>query len=102
VSVRDTGPAIVMTSVVVSAGFSLLMLSRFEVLFLVGLMTVVSAISAVAADLFVFPTIIGAAWRKSEASMGTEVAAQAVPGQAEPISLARRGSVDASQSGSHL
>ncbi len=65
-SVRDTGPAIVMTTVVVSAGFSLLMASRFEVLFLVGLMTVVSAIAAAAADLFLFPALIAIAWRRRE------------------------------------
>ncbi len=65
-SVRDTGPAIVMTTVVVSAGFSLLMASRFEVLFLVGLMTVVSAVAAVAADLYLFPALIAAAWHPSK------------------------------------
>lgn len=65
-SVRATGPAILITGVVVSAGFSLLMLSRFEVLFLVGFMTMVSGISAVAADLFVFPSIIAATWRRSQ------------------------------------
>lgn len=57
-SVRETGPAILMTTTVVCAGFSVLMASRFEVLFLVGLMTVVSALSAVAADLFVFPALV--------------------------------------------
>ncbi|UCF18979.1 MAG: MMPL family transporter, partial [Gemmatimonadota bacterium] len=62
-SVRDSGPAIVMTTVVVSAGFSLLILSRFEVLFLVGFLTVVAAISAAVADLFVFPSVIAATWR---------------------------------------
>jgi predicted RND superfamily exporter protein len=65
-AVRDTGPAILMTTLIVSAGFSLLMGSRFEVLFLVGFMTMVSAIAAVTADLFVFPAIIAAAWRRSE------------------------------------
>lgn len=77
-AVRDTGPAILMTTLIVSAGFSLLMGSRFEVLFLVGFMTVVSAIAAVTADLFVFPAIIAAAWRRSErrshASSGTQEA----------------------------
>jgi predicted RND superfamily exporter protein len=77
-AVRDTGPAILMTTLIVSAGFSLLMGSRFEVLFLVGFMTMVSAIAAVTADLFVFPAIIAAAWRRSEgrshASSGTQEA----------------------------
>jgi predicted exporter len=48
-----------MTSVIVSAGFALLMLSRFEVMYMVGLMTMVSAVTAVIVDLFVFPTLIG-------------------------------------------
>jgi predicted RND superfamily exporter protein len=64
-SVQDTGPAILMTTVVVSAGFSLLMASQFEVLFLVGLMTVVSALSAVCADLFLIPSILGMGRRAS-------------------------------------
>ena len=101
-SVRATGPAIVMTSLVVSAGFSLLMLSRFEVLYLVGLMTVVSAISAVAADLYMFPTIIRAAWRRPAASTRTDRAEPEVPSQVGPIPLARRGSVETSRLGSHL
>lgn len=59
-AVRDTGPAILMTSLIVGSGFALLMLSRFEVLFMVGLMTMISAAAAVVVDLFVFPTLIGA------------------------------------------
>ena len=57
-AVREAGPAMVMTTVVVWAGFSPLLASRFEVLFLVGLMTMVSAVTALAADLFVFPAIV--------------------------------------------
>ena len=53
------------STVVVSAGFSLLMASQFEVLFLVGLMTVVSALSAVCADLFLISSILGFASRAS-------------------------------------
>jgi predicted RND superfamily exporter protein len=63
-TIRDTAPAIVMTTVMVGAGFSVLMASRFEVLFLVGMMTVISALAAVAADLFVFPALIAVAWHK--------------------------------------
>ncbi len=63
-SVRETGPAILMTTTVVCAGFSVLMASRFEVLFLVGMMTVVSAISAVAADLLVFPALVTSLGRR--------------------------------------
>jgi predicted RND superfamily exporter protein len=66
-AVRDAGPAILMTSVIVSAGFALLMLSRFEVLYMVGLMTVVSAVTAVIVDLFVFPVLIGTAWHRTGA-----------------------------------
>lgn len=65
-SLRDTGPAILMTSLVVCAGFSILMASRFEVLFLVGFMTMVSALAAVAADLFAFPSIVAITWRGAE------------------------------------
>jgi predicted RND superfamily exporter protein len=57
-AVREAGPAMVMTTVVVCAGFSPLLASRFEVLFLVGLMTMVSATTALAADLFVFPALL--------------------------------------------
>jgi len=64
-AIRDTGPAILMTSVVVSAGFAVLMLSRFEVMYMVGLMTMVSAVTAVIVDLFVFPTLIGTAWKRT-------------------------------------
>ena len=64
-AVRDTGPAILMTSVVVSLGFAVLMLSRFEVLYMVGLMTMVSAVTAVIVDLFVFPTLIRRAGARS-------------------------------------
>ncbi len=66
-TLRDTAPAIVMATVMVGAGFSVLMASRFEVLFLVGMMTVISALAAVTADLFVFPTLIAVAWRKRPA-----------------------------------
>lgn len=63
-SVGDAGPAIVMTTVVVCAGFAPLVASRFEVLFLVGLMTMVSAIAALAIDLFVFPAIVSTCARE--------------------------------------
>jgi hypothetical protein len=66
-AVRDTGPAILMTSVVVSVGFAVLMLSRFEVLYMVGLMTMVSAVTAVIIDLFVFPTLMRRAGAPSAA-----------------------------------
>jgi predicted RND superfamily exporter protein len=72
-SVRETGPAILMTTTVVCAGFSVLMASRFEVLFLVGMMTVVSALSAVAADLLVFPALVTSlGWGSSKRSAGLE------------------------------
>ena len=80
-SLRETGRAILMTSLVVSAGFALLMASRFEVLFLVGFMTMVSALSAVAADLFVFPSIVAAAWGREPYSTAP------LPVTSGPISL---------------
>ncbi len=79
-SVREAGPAILMTTVVVSAGFAMLTFSRFEVLFLVGLMTVISAIAAVAADLFVFPALIATAWRRRAAEPAGRRERVAAPG----------------------
>jgi predicted RND superfamily exporter protein len=57
-SLRDGGPAIVIATLVVGLGFSLLIGSQFEVLFLVGLMTVVSAVAALFADLYALPAIL--------------------------------------------
>jgi hypothetical protein len=57
-ALRETGPALVMSTVVVSAGFSLLLLSHFELLYLLGLLTALTAISALAADLLVFPALV--------------------------------------------
>jgi hypothetical protein len=57
-ALRETGSALVMSSVVVSGGFSLLLFSRFELLFLLGLLTAVTAVSALAADLLLFPALI--------------------------------------------
>lgn len=64
--VRDTlrecleavGPAVLMTSVAMTAGFALLLGSQFQVLVLVGIMTAVSAVSAVVADLFALPSLV--------------------------------------------
>lgn len=56
----ETGPALVMSTVVVAAGFSLLLLSQFELLYLLGLLTAVTAVSALAADLLIFPALIEA------------------------------------------
>ena len=58
VTLLDTGPAILMTSVTMSAGFLLLTGSQFQILVLVGVMTVVSAAAAVAADLFLLPSLL--------------------------------------------
>ncbi len=71
-SVREAGPAVLLTTVVVSAGFVMLTFSRFEVLFLVGLMTVISALAAVVVDLFIFPALIGA-WVGSPVVRGSRV-----------------------------
>jgi predicted RND superfamily exporter protein len=57
-AIRETGPALVMSTFVVSAGFSLLLFSRFELLYLLGLLTAVTAVAALAADLLLFPAII--------------------------------------------
>ncbi len=57
-SLRDGGPAIVIATLVVGSGFSLLIGSQFEVLFLVGIMTAVSAVAALFADLYALPAIL--------------------------------------------
>ncbi len=57
-ALRDTGPALVMSTVVVGGGFSLLLLSRFELLHLVGLLTATAAVAALAADLYLFPALL--------------------------------------------
>jgi predicted RND superfamily exporter protein len=57
-AVSETGPALVMSTLVVSAGFSLLLLSQFELLYLLGLLTAVTAVSALAADLLLFPALV--------------------------------------------
>lgn len=60
-ALRDTGPALVMSTVVVSAGFALLLVSRFELLYLVGLLTAITAVAALSADLVLFPALLRAA-----------------------------------------
>jgi uncharacterized protein len=53
-----SGRAIVMTTLVVSAGFAALMVSQLELLSLVGMMTAVAALFAVVADLFIYPQLL--------------------------------------------
>ena len=57
-TLRETGPPILMTSLAMGAGFSLLLMSQFQVLVLVGTMTAVSVVAAVFADLFALPSLI--------------------------------------------
>jgi predicted RND superfamily exporter protein len=58
---REAGGVMVVTTAIVAAGFLLLTFSHFEVLFLIGLMTALSALTALVADLFVLPSIVGLA-----------------------------------------
>ncbi len=58
---RDAGAVMVVTTAVVATGFVILTASHFQVLFLIGFMTAVSAITALLADLFVLPSIVGLA-----------------------------------------
>lgn len=62
---RGTGRAVLVSAVVMAAGFAVLMASRFEVLFLVGSMFVLSVATTVAADLYFFPTVLRMVWRKN-------------------------------------
>ena len=57
-AVREVGPALIITTVVVCAGFSVLTVSRFQALFLIGLLTAASALFAVVADLIGFPALL--------------------------------------------
>jgi predicted RND superfamily exporter protein len=72
------GPGLVMNTVVVVSGFAVLMASHFEVLFLIGFMTLVSAVAALAANLFAFPAVLAAALRFAPAP-------RALPGQPEEV-----------------
>lgn len=53
-AIRETGPALVMSTVVVITGFALLLVSRFELLHLVGLLSAVTAVTALLGDLVLF------------------------------------------------
>ena len=64
-TLRETGPPILMTSLAMAAGFSLLLMSQFQVLVLVGTMTAVSVAAAVFADLFALPSLIEVAFRRN-------------------------------------
>ena len=57
-AVREVGPALILSTVVVCAGFSALAASRFEALLLIGLLTAASALFAVGADLIGFPALL--------------------------------------------
>lgn len=77
-ALEAAGPALVMNTVVVVGGFAVLMASHFQVLFLIGLMTLVSALAALAANLFAFPAVLAVALRFAPAS-------QALPGRLEEV-----------------
>jgi predicted RND superfamily exporter protein len=70
----EAGAVMIVTSAIVTAGFALLLASHFTVLVLIGLMTALTAVTALVADLFVLP----AAVRMAE----THSAAVAVPAEA--------------------
>ena len=58
---REVGPALILSTAVVCAGFGILVLSRFEALFLIGLFTAVAAVLALLADLVALPHLFRAA-----------------------------------------
>ncbi|HSG47651.1 MAG TPA: MMPL family transporter [Longimicrobiales bacterium] len=58
---REAGPALVLSTVVVVVGFGVLMASRFEALFLMGLLTGLGALLALVADLLGLPHLFIAA-----------------------------------------
>lgn len=55
---REAGAVLVVTTMIVTAGFTLLVASHFTVLVLIGLMTAVTAVTALVADLFVLPSAV--------------------------------------------
>ncbi len=57
-TIREVGPALVLVTVVVVAGFSTLMASRFQALFLIGFLTASAAVLALLADLVGFPALL--------------------------------------------
>jgi len=59
-ALREVGPVVLVTSALAAVGFALLMASQFEVLYLIGLVTAVSAVAAVVADLFLLPLVLRA------------------------------------------
>ena len=57
-TIREVGPALILVTVVVVAGFSALTASRFQALFLIGFLTASAAVLALVADLIVFPALL--------------------------------------------
>ncbi|MBN2800250.1 MAG: MMPL family transporter [Deltaproteobacteria bacterium] len=57
-TLHRTGKAVVLTTAVLVAGFSALMASSFEVLFLIGFLTVTALIFALLTDLLVLPALL--------------------------------------------
>ncbi len=55
---QEAGAVMIVTSAIVTAGFTLLVASHFTVLVLIGLMTAVTAVTALVADLFVLPAAV--------------------------------------------
>ena len=57
-TIREVGPALILVTVVVVAGFTALMASRFQALFLIGFLTASAAVLALLADLVGFPALL--------------------------------------------
>lgn len=64
-TLHEIGSALILVTVVVVTGFSVLMLGRFEVLFLIGLLTTSAALLALVADLVGFPAFLRVVGRRS-------------------------------------
>jgi predicted RND superfamily exporter protein len=56
-AVREVGPALILSTIVVVTGFSVLVASRFQALALIGFLTASAALFALAADLVGFPAL---------------------------------------------
>ncbi|MBU0993138.1 MAG: MMPL family transporter [Proteobacteria bacterium] len=57
-TLKTSGKAMVMTTVIIGCGFSVLMVSSFEILFLLGLLSGLALLSAVVADIYALPSIL--------------------------------------------
>lgn len=57
-TLRYSGEAIIMTTVIISIGFTALLFSRFDAIFLTGFLTIITMFAALWADLYLFTALM--------------------------------------------